>query len=73
MGDEGYIGNDMITLFRKPKGGEPLDWRKEFDAEVNKIRLMIGQIISHFKNWIIMRTDYRRPLNTPATGVSAVM
>lgn len=73
MGDKGYIGNGMITPFRKPEGRELLDWQKEFNAEVNKIRWMIEQVISHFKNWTIMHTDYRRPLNTFTTTISAVI
>ena len=28
IGDKGYIGNNMITPFRKPAGGELLDWQK---------------------------------------------
>jgi hypothetical protein len=73
MGDKAYIGNGMITPFRKPEGRELLDWQKEFNAGVNKIRWMIEQVISHFKNWTIMHTDYRRPLNTFATTISAVI
>jgi predicted transcriptional regulator len=73
MGDKGYIGNEMITPFRKPEGRELLDWQKEFNAEVNKIRWMIEQVISHFKNWTIMHTDYRRPLNTFTATISAVI
>jgi hypothetical protein len=73
MGDKGYIGNEMITPFRKPAGGELLDWQKEFNGEVNKIRWMIEQVISHFKNWTIVHTDYRRPLNTFTTTISAVI
>jgi DDE superfamily endonuclease/Helix-turn-helix of DDE superfamily endonuclease len=73
MGDKGYIGNEMITPFRKPAGRELLDWQKEFNTEVNKIRWMIEQVISHFKNWSIMHTDYRRPLNTFTTTISAVI
>jgi hypothetical protein len=61
MGDKGYIGNEMITPFRKPAGGELLDWQKEFNREVNKIR------------WTIVHTDYRRPLNTFTTTISAVI
>ena len=37
IGDKGYIGNDMITPFRKPAGGELHGWQKEYNAEVNKI------------------------------------
>ena len=73
IGDKGYIGNEMITPFKKPEGRELLDWQKEFNTEVNKIRWMIEQVISHFKNWTVMRTDYRRPLSTFATTISAVI
>ena len=73
IGDKGYIGNNMITPFRKPAGGELLDWRKKYNSAVNKIRWMIEQVISHFKNWTIMHTDYRRPLKTFETTISAVV
>jgi DDE superfamily endonuclease len=73
IGDKGYIGNNMITPFRKPAGGELLDWQKEYNSAVNKIRWMIEQVISHFKNWTIMHTDYRRPLKTFGTTISAVI
>ena len=53
IGDKGYIGNNMITPYRKPAGGELLDWQKEYNSQVNKIRWMIEQVISHFKNWTI--------------------
>jgi hypothetical protein len=73
IGDKGYIGNNIITPFRKPAGGELLDWQKEYNTQVNKIRWMIEQVISHFKNWTIMHTDYRRPLKTFATTISAAV
>jgi hypothetical protein len=73
MGDKGYVGNDMITPFKKPAGGELLDWQKEFNAGVNKIRWIIEQAISHLKNWTITMTDYRRPFKTFATTISAVI
>ena len=31
------------------------------------------QVISHFKNWRIMQIDYRRPIDTFATTISAVI
>ena len=34
---------------------------------------MIEQVISHLKNWTIMHTDYRRPLGTFTTTISAVV
>jgi hypothetical protein len=73
IADKGYVGNGMITPFKKPAGGELLDWQKKFNAQVNKIRWVIEQVISHFKNWQIMHTDYRRPIETFPETISAVI
>jgi hypothetical protein len=40
-GDKGYVENNMIMPFKKPAGGELLDWQKEFNTQVNKIRYVI--------------------------------
>jgi hypothetical protein len=73
MGDKGYIGKDMMTPIRKPAHRELLDWEKEFNTQINKIRYVIEQTIASFKTWRIMHTDYRRPLATFATTISAVI
>jgi hypothetical protein len=73
LGDKGYIGNNMLTPFRKPKGGTLLDWQKEFNKQVNKVRYVAEQVIANFKTWRIMHTDYRRPIETFATTISAVI
>jgi hypothetical protein len=63
----------MITPSKKPAGGELLDWRKEFNTQVNKIWHVIEQVIAHLKTWRIMHTDYRQPIETFATTISAVI
>jgi putative transposase len=73
MGDKGYIGNDMITPIKKPVHRELLDWEKEFNTQINKIRYIIEQTIANFKAWRIMHTDYRRLLATFTTTISAVI
>jgi hypothetical protein len=73
IGDKGYIGNGMITPIRKPAHRKLLDWEKEFNMQVNKIRYVIERAIANFKTWRIMHTDYRRPLATFATTISAVI
>jgi DDE superfamily endonuclease/Helix-turn-helix of DDE superfamily endonuclease len=73
IGDKGYVGNDMITPIKKPQGRELLDWEKEFNKQVNKIRVMVERVIADFKTWRIMHTDYRRPLATFATTISTVI
>jgi hypothetical protein len=73
IGDKGYIGKDMLTPIRKPAFRKLLDWEKEFNKQVNKIRYMIEQVIANFKTWRIMHTDYRRPLATFATTISTVI
>jgi len=73
IGDKGYIGLGMLTPFRKPAHRDLLDWEKEFNTQVNKIRYVIERTIANFKTWRITHTDYRRPLNTFAETISAVI
>lgn len=73
MGDKGYIGADMITPIRKPPYRELLDWEKEFNTAVNRIRYMVERTIANFKTWRIVHTDYRRPLSTFKETISAVV
>jgi hypothetical protein len=73
VGDKGFVGNGMITPFKKPAGGMLLPWQKEFNSQVNKIRWVIEQKISHLKTWQSMNTDYRRPIDTFAEAISAVV
>ena len=73
IGDKGYVGNGMITPIKKPECRDLLDWEKEFNKQVNKIRAMIERVIANFKTWRIMHTDYRRPIDTFATTISAVI
>jgi hypothetical protein len=73
VGDKGYVGNGMITPIKKPAGRKLLDWEKEFNKQINKIRWIIEQTIANFKTWRIMHTDYRRPLASFTTTISTVI
>jgi transposase len=64
IGDKGYQGASFITPFKKPQGGELLDWQKEFNTQVNRLRAPVERAIAHLKSWRILHTDYRRPLRT---------
>lgn len=72
IGDKGYIGAGPTTPFRKPPKGELLDWQKEFNTTINKIRYVIERAIANFKTWRCMFTDYRRPLRTYNNAFRAV-
>ena len=72
IGDKGYIGTGITTPYRKPVGGELLEWQKEFNTAINKIRYLIEQVIGHYKTWRCMHTDYRRPQRTYSTAFNAV-
>ncbi|MGH3054279.1 MAG: transposase family protein, partial [Gaiellaceae bacterium] len=58
MGDKGYIGNDMITPIRKPANRELLDWEKEFNTQINKIRYVIEQTIANFKRFLAVSSGF---------------
>jgi hypothetical protein len=72
-GDKGYVGRDMLTPIKKTKERELLDWEKEFNTAINRIRAVVERVIANFKNWRILHTDYRRPLDTFATTISAAI
>lgn len=72
LGDKGYIGNDMITPIKKPAHRGLLDWEKQFNTAVNKIRYLIEQTIANLKTWRILHTDYRRPLTTFTTTMRLI-
>ena len=73
IGDKGYVGNHMLTPIKKPRHRALLNWKKEFNTQVSKIRWVIEQVIANFKTWRIMHTDYRRPLATFSKTISTVI
>lgn len=73
IGDKGYVGNQMLTPIKKPEHRDLLDWEKDYNKEVNKIRSVVERVIANFKNWEIMHTDYRRPLETFRQTISTVI
>jgi hypothetical protein len=73
-GDKGYVGREMITPIKSAsKKDELLDWQKTFNTAINKIRAVVERVIANLKNWRILHTDYRRPLGTFRTTISAVV
>lgn len=72
IGDKGYIGTGIITPIRKPAGGELLDWQKEFNTAINRMRYVVERAIANFKTWRSMHTDYRRPRHTIAQAFATV-
>src|SRR5260370_40395725 len=73
IGDNGYQGPGFITPCKKPRGGKLLDWQKEFNAQVNRLRAPVERAIAHLKFWRILHTDCRRPLRTCATSYRAAV
>jgi hypothetical protein len=73
IADKGYIGSGMITPVRKPAHRDLLDWEKEFNSAVNRIRYVVERAIANFKTWRIMHTHYRRPLSTFTQTISIVV
>ena len=73
IADKGYLGSDTIRPIRKPMFRELLEWEKELNTAVHRIRWRIEQAIANLKTWRILHTDYRRPLDTFATTITAVL
>lgn len=73
IGDKGYLGCAMITPIKKPAGGHLLDWQKEFNRDVNRIRYVVERAIANLKTWRVLHTDYRRPLKTFPDTITTVI
>lgn len=73
IGDKGYQGSGYITPVKKPQFRELLDWEKEFNADVSRLRAPVERAIAHIKSWRILHTDYRRPLRTYLTSFRAAI
>jgi len=73
IGDKGYQGSGYITPIKKSKHRKLLDWEKEFNAEVSRLRAPVERAIAHLKSWRILHTDYRRPLRTYVTSYKAAV
>jgi hypothetical protein len=72
-GDKGYVGRDMITPIKKTKQQKLLDWQKTFNTAINRTRAVVERVIANLKTWRILHTDYRRPIDTFTTTISAVI
>ena len=59
--------NPQTRLPQPPRLG------KKLNTAVNRIRWRIEQTIANLKTWRVLHTDYRRPLDTFATTISAVL
>jgi hypothetical protein len=72
IADKGYLGTGAVTPFRKPPGGQLLEWQKAFNTDINRRRYVAERVIANFKTWRTMHTDYRRPRHTYLTAFRAV-
>jgi hypothetical protein len=73
IGDKGYVGRNMITPFKRATKLDLPHWQKDFNSAVNRIRAVVARVIASLKNWRTLHTDYRRPFETFADTISAVI
>jgi len=64
IGDKGFQGSGYVTPAKKPKHRELYMREREYNNQISSIRAPIERAVAHLKNWKILFTDYRRPLNT---------
>ena len=64
IGDKGFQGSGFITPNKKPKGGHLTFLQEDFNNQISGLRAAIERCVAHVKNWKILHTDYRRPIDT---------
>lgn len=64
IGDKGYQGADLCTPTKKPQWRKLNKGEKVANAALSALRAPVERVVSHFKSWRILHTDYRRPYAT---------
>jgi len=59
IGDKAYVGEDIETPKKKPKGGELTEEEKQRNREISGKRIDVEHSIRRVKGFKIMRQDYR--------------
>ena len=63
LGDLGYLGLGLLTGYRKPPGAELHEAHKAFNRDVAKLRATVERAIAHLKDWKVLASRYRGPLD----------
>jgi hypothetical protein len=59
LGDKAYIGEDIETPTKKPKGGELSEAEKAKNRALSSKRVIVEHAVRRVKTFKIMRQDYR--------------
>lgn len=64
LADLGYLGCGMTCPTRTPPGGQLSADRSRANTDLSRLRAAVERAIAHLKNWKILATRYRGPLET---------
>ena len=59
LGDKAYLGEDILTPQKKPKGGELTEAEKTKNRALSAKRIRVEHSVRRVKGFKIMRQDYR--------------
>jgi hypothetical protein len=72
VGDKGYQGHVDLSPIKKPAGASLCEHDKQYNREINSLRAAVERAIAHLKNWKILATGFRPPLEKFAATLRAV-
>jgi hypothetical protein len=72
FGDLGYLGEPVVMPVKTPKNGDLSPAQKAANKHFSGLRAAVERCIAHLKNWKIIATGYRRPLQKLAICLLAV-
>ncbi|WP_222106396.1 TSUP family transporter [Catellatospora sichuanensis] len=61
--DAAYTGTGLCVPHRRQKGQTPTESTREYNRAIAAHRASIERVISHLKNWRLLATGYRSPLD----------
>lgn len=62
IADTAYLKHTALTPIRRTPGRPLLDWEKEHNRTLARLRAPVEHAIAHLKQWKILSTGYRGPL-----------
>lgn len=72
IADTAYISNGAITLIKRRPDQEQPAWQRQFNRMIAALRSPVEHAIARLKNWKILSTGHRGPLNHLPNIIRAV-
>jgi DDE superfamily endonuclease len=72
LADLGYLGLGLLTGYRGPPGADLREALKVVNRDLARLRAAVERALAHLKDWKVLATRYRGPLDAFSQVVRTV-